>query len=108
MSNKKQNIVSTEIFIQQDNFSNFERAHLLEHVHFLEDRMNKAEAKIEILADIFTGLLELDEDEEDEDEDYEGEYEDDEEEDDDDELANFFNTHCVCSWMDDDEDEEND
>lgn len=107
MSNKKHNVVTTEVFIQ-GSFSNFERAHLLEHVHFLEERMNKAEAKIELLSDIFIGLLELGEDEDEEDEDYEDEYEDDEEDEDDDELANFFNTHCVCSWMDDDEDEEND
>jgi hypothetical protein len=99
MSNKKRNLVTTEVFIQ-DNFSNFERAHLLEHIHFLEERMDRAENRIEILGDIFRDLLELDEMEEDEEEEYGGEYEDDEE---DDELANFFNTHCVCSWLDDEE-----
>jgi hypothetical protein len=108
MSNKKQSIVTTEVFIE-NGFSNTERAHILEHVHFLEERTSELEAKVKILGRIFTDLLALDEDEDDE-EDYEDEYEDDEEDEDEDEdeLANFFSKHCVCSWEDDEDDEEND
>ena len=97
MSNKKQSIVTTEVFIQ-DNFSNFERMHLLEHVHFLEERTSELEGKVEMLRKVFRDLLALDEDED--------EYEDEEEMDD--ELENFFNTHCVCSWAGDEDDEEYD
>ena len=99
MANKKQNVVTTEVFIQ-DNFSNFERAHLLEHVHFLEERTSELENKVEMLRRVFRDLLALDEDED--------EYEDEDDEEMDDELENFFNTHRVCSWLDDENDEEND
>jgi hypothetical protein len=103
MSNKKQSIVTTEVFIE-NGFSNLERAHILEHLHFLEERASELEKKVAMLQRVFRDLLALDEDEEDE-EDYEDEYEDDDEED---ELANFFSKHCVCSWEDDEDDEEND
>jgi hypothetical protein len=95
MANKKQSVVTTEVFIQ-DNFSNFERAHLLEHVHFLEERTSELESKVEMLRKVFRDLLAMDEDEYDEDEEDEDENED--------ELENFFNTHCVCSWMDGEDD----
>jgi hypothetical protein len=99
MSNKKQSIATTEVFIQ-DHFSNFERAHLLEHVHFLEERTSELESKVEMLRKVFRDLLALDE------EDLEDEYEDEDEETDD-ELENFFNTHRVGSWLGEEDDEEN-
>jgi hypothetical protein len=97
MSNKK-SVITTEVFIQ-DNFSNFECAHLLEHVHFLEERTLDLEGKVEMLRKVFRDFLALDEEDiEDEDEDEEM----------DDELENFFNTHKVCSWLGGEGDEEND
>jgi hypothetical protein len=94
MSRKNQSIVSTEVFINGGQSS--EQEHHFEHVHFLEERTNKLEERVQILGDIFTSLMDLDEDEEDdEEEDDEDEYEDEDEEAD--ELRHLI-ANCCCVW----------
>ena len=70
MSNKKHFIRSPKIFLP-DQFQTSENEHILEHVHFLEERVGLLEHKVETLREVFTTMLELDDDTEDEDEEVE-------------------------------------
>jgi hypothetical protein len=87
MSRKKHQFITAEVCIERFP-REMERAHLLEHVHFLEERTTDLETKVEILRDLFTMVLELDT-EEDEDEN---------------EAADFFASLGRCLWNEDSED----
>jgi hypothetical protein len=91
MSRKNQNIVCAEVVVS--NNENSERDHLFEHMHFLEERTTRLEQRVQILGDIFTSLMNLDEEEEEEDD--EDEY--DEEEEESNELRDFI-ANCCCIW----------
>ncbi len=91
MSRKNQNVLCAEAVLS--NTQNSEREHLFEHVHFLEERTSKLEQRVQILGDIFTSLMNLDDDEEEDEDD--DEY--DEEEDENSELRDFIANCCSGS-----------
>ena len=89
MARKNQSNHTTEVFINNNHANYTEQEHILEHVHFLEERTNDLEEKVEFLEAIFSGLLDEEEDED----------EDDEYEEEEDLFKNGLCGHaCCCVW----------
>ena len=98
MARKNQSTHTTEVFINNNNAGYTEHEHLLEHVHFLEERTTELEEKVDFFQTIFQDLLEDDEEDED-DEDTEDEVGEDEYEEEEDLFENGLCGHtCCCVW----------
>ena len=96
MARKNQSTHTTEVFINNNHAGYTEHEHLLEHVHFLEERTAELEEKVDFFQTIFQDLLD---DEDDEDEDIEDEVEEGEYEDEEDLFENGLCGHaCCCVW----------
>jgi hypothetical protein len=97
MARKNQSSHTTEVFINNNHTGYTEQEHLLEHVHFLEERTTELEEKVNFFQTIFHDLL--DDEDDDEDEDTEDEVGEDEYEDEEDLFKNGLCGHtCCCVW----------
>ena len=65
MSDKKRHTRSPKIFLP-DYHESFGDTHLMEHIHFLEERTSMLETKVDTLREVFTTMLELNNDEDEE------------------------------------------